>query len=168
MKDPVSVYIRPLRVEDAQTSFRWRNNPEVWKYTGSRPDRHITPEIETEWIIRVSADPTTARFAICIRGTDAYIGNVQLTEIDAGRGSAVFHIFIGEPEYWGRGIATQATRLLLEHARVALGLKRVILWVNPTNRAAVAVYRKCGFKTSPTDEQQMEIIFDETKRQGIE
>ena len=160
MSAPLDIYIRPLRVEDALVSCAWRNNPEVWKYTGSRPDCHITPEIETEWIIRVIADPTSARFAICIRGTDAYIGNVQLTEIDTKSASAVFHIFIGEPEFWGRGVATQATRLLLAHARERLGIKRIRLSVNPKHEAAIAVYRKCGFTSSASDPTQMEIHLD--------
>ena len=37
------VLIRPLEVSDALTSYKWRNDPEIWKYTGSRPDMEITP-----------------------------------------------------------------------------------------------------------------------------
>ncbi len=137
------IYIRPLRREDALTSFKWRNDPEIWQYTGKRPTKLITPEIELEWIDKVLIDTTACRFAICLLKNDQYIGNVQLTNIDDT--SARFHIFIGDKKFWGMGIATQATKLLIEHARTTLNLSYLKLWVNPQNYAAIKVYLKCGF-----------------------
>ena len=138
-----NIYIRPLRREDALISYKWRNDPDIWVYTGRRPDRTITPEIELEWIERVLRDPSSRRFAICLKDGDIYIGNVQLTDIE--KGMANFHIFIGAKEYWGKGIATEATRHLLKYAKDELKLKKLHLWVNPLNKAAVKVYLKCGF-----------------------
>jgi RimJ/RimL family protein N-acetyltransferase len=137
------VYIRPLQESDALISYHWRNDPEIWKYTGHRPDRIITPEIELNWIKQVLSNPTTKRFAICLREDNKYIGNVQLTDIN--NGVAHFHIFIGEKQCWGKGIATQATRLLIEYAKNELCLKELYLWVNEKNKAAIQVYLKCGF-----------------------
>ena len=137
------IYIRPLRREDAMTSYKWRNDAEIWKYTGHRPDRIITPEIELAWIDKVLADKSSRRFAICLRENDRYIGNVQLTDIRDD--CAAFHIFIGAKEFWGRGAATAATEQLIEFAANELKLKMLKLWVNPLNIAAQKVYLKCGF-----------------------
>ena len=42
----MEIYIRPLRIEDALISYKWRNICEIWALTGSRPDIEITPELE--------------------------------------------------------------------------------------------------------------------------
>ena len=90
------VFIRPLTIQDALVSYRWRNDPEVWKFTGSRPDRYITQEIEIEWAKKVLQDKSSHRFAICVQEEQAvhYVGNIQLTDITAQEGQ--YHIFIGD------------------------------------------------------------------------
>jgi len=140
----MNVYLRPLRESDALTSWHWRNNPEIWTYTGSIPDQYITEEIEIEWIRRVLKDETTKRFAICITDTDEYIGNVQLTNIE--NDAAQFHIFIGNQSYWGKGVSTLATNLLLAFVRSNLQLNKIYLYVSKENVAAIRSYEKNGFK----------------------
>lgn len=144
MNDPVDIYLRPLCREDALSSYRWRNDPEVWRYTGSRPNRVITPEIELNWIDKVLADSSSRRFAICLMEGDKYIGNVQLTDIKDG--CAEFHIFIGERSEWHKGIGSLATRKMLQIAKNEFGLKKLKLWVNIKNVAAVKAYKKNGFR----------------------
>jgi diamine N-acetyltransferase len=144
----MNIFIRPLQESDALISYKWRNDPDVWVLMGSRPDRQITQEIELEWIRHVLSDKTTKRFAICVAGPDEYIGNVQLTGISADE--AEFHIFIGEKSYWGKGVSTQATGMILKYAFNELHLKRVSLTVNKENIAAIKSYEKNGFKTVST------------------
>jgi len=139
----VSVYLRPLREIDAHTSWRWRNDPNIWAFTGSRPDKQITEEMELEWICRVLSDESSKRYAICLSDTDEYIGNVQLTDIKDG--AAEFHIFIGEPTYWGKGIGKTATRELLKYAFFKLNLDTVYLVVKKENVGAIQVYLNSGF-----------------------
>lgn len=141
----MNVYIRPLRESDASTSWRWRNDPDIWTYTGSRPDQYITEEIEFDWIRRVLKDRTSKRFAICITDTHEYIGNVQLTDIE--NNSAQLHIFIGNKSCWGKGVSTAATKLILDFARNKLHLKRIYLAVDNQNISAIRSYKKNGFKT---------------------
>jgi len=137
------IYIRPLAEDDANLSYKWRNDSEVWKYTGSRPAREITAAQEREWIREVLSRPSEKRFAICLIGTDEYIGNVQLTGIT--KNEAEFHIFIGAKKYWGRGYGTAATRLGLDFAFESLNLKRVLLEVKKSNVSAIRAYEKAGF-----------------------
>ncbi len=44
------IYIRPLQESDALLSCIGRNNPDIWKYTRSKPNKYITPKIEMELI----------------------------------------------------------------------------------------------------------------------
>lgn len=138
-----AVYIRPLVLDDAKTSYKWRNDADIWKYTEYRPDRHISPEMEEEWLKSKLTKINEKRFAICLEENDRYIGNVQLLEIE--KGNASYHIFIGERDFWGKGISQKATKLILSYAFSELNLENVLLEVNPLNVAALTVYGKIGF-----------------------
>ncbi len=127
---------------DHLVAYKWRNNPEVWKFTGSRPDIYVTEEIEEEWLRRVLQQKDAMRYAICISGTDEYIGNVTLTDI--GDGKAEFHTHIGEVKYWGKGISTKATKMMLQKGFDS-GLEEIYLYVHKDNKQAINVYLKCGF-----------------------
>ena len=74
------VLIRPLAFKDAGVSYVWRNDPEIWEYTGKRPDRIITREMEEAWIKKVLSEDDSCRFAIEADGK--YIGNIQITNIE--------------------------------------------------------------------------------------
>ena len=46
--------------------------------------------------------------------------------------------------YWGRGLATEAAREVLRHAREDLGRARLVAFIDPRNRASVRVAEKAG------------------------
>jgi RimJ/RimL family protein N-acetyltransferase len=139
----MKVKIRPLQAEDAAISYKWRNNPEIWKYTESKPDRNITYEIELNWLRDVLKRPDEKRFAICVGDNNQYIGNVQLTNINEK--TAQFHVFIGEIGYHGKGVGTKSTLLILVYAFSVLNLESIYLFVNKKNISAIKLYEKCGF-----------------------
>ncbi len=142
----MEIKIRPLVENDAHTSYLWRNIPEIWRLTGSRPDRKITVEDELAWINKAVVEEDSKRFAII--ADDIYIGNTYLTGID--HDSAELHIFIGNKEYWGKGVASQAIRKLLAYAEEVLKIKTINLSVNKNHKAAIHLYKKLGFSPSGT------------------
>ncbi|MBR4632946.1 MAG: GNAT family N-acetyltransferase [Elusimicrobia bacterium] len=137
----MKITIRPLCVEDALTSYKWRNNPNIWRYTLNKPNMEITPEIETEWIKKVLNNKNEKRFAIISDGK--YVGNVYLTNIE--KGTAKYHIFIGEESFWGKGIATEVLKQILAFAKNELKLKTIYFNPNTNNLAAIKILRKMGF-----------------------
>lgn len=144
----MQIKIRPLEVSDAKTSYVWRNDPDVWKYTGSRPDRIISVDDETKWIKKVIADDTSRRFAILSDGT--YVGNIYLTDITEDE--AQYHVFIGDKRYWGKGIAGEASRQIITYATKNLPIKKIYLKVRVDNMAARHVYVKLGFQDEGEEE----------------
>ena len=137
----MQVTIRPLEEQDAYTSDQWRNDPEVFKYTGNTYDHEITIDSELGWIRKVIANPNDYRCAII--ADDVYVGNIYLTDIDEE--TAEYHIFLGNKDYWGKGVAKQASCLLLDYAFSVLNLKSVHLSVKKENNAAFKLYNKLGF-----------------------
>jgi len=138
------VYIRPLRLEDAQMSYQWRNNPKIWRHTCSKPDRHITVEMEAESLARILTREDEKRFAICLSDNGAYIGNIFYTDIRDGE--AQLHLFIGEQRLCGKGRAYSAVCQILDYGFNALKLETVYALVKEENLAAKALGRRAGFK----------------------
>lgn len=152
------IFLRPLVLKDAETSYHWRNNPEIWKYTKFNPSKAITLEMEQQWLASCLKHKDQKRYAICLTGSGTYIGNIQL--LDINKKKAVFHLFIGEPSYWGKGIGKEATRLLLDYAFSVLGLEFVELEVDKENLAAVRIYTSWGFRdTESTSSFNRMMIF---------
>jgi ribosomal-protein-alanine N-acetyltransferase len=47
-------------------------------------------------------------------------------------------------KYWGKGLATEAGKVMLNYAFDTIGLNKVVAVVNPENRASVKVIEKLG------------------------
>jgi diamine N-acetyltransferase len=139
----ISVYIRPLVLEDAQTSYLWRNDPKVWTFTNFKATQRITPKMEAAWLQSNLNRPDQIRFAICLKELDTYVGNIQLLDIQDKR--AELHLFIGNKIYWGKGIGYQATMLILKYAFFFKNLDSLYLRVHPANIPALSIYEKAGF-----------------------
>lgn len=143
----MDVCIRPLTLEDAKVSYKWRNDPEIWKYTGRRPTTEITQEIELEWAKTVLQREDEYRFAIISRegSKDTYIGNAHLAGVNRVKGIGHYNIFIGEKRYWGKGCAKKATELILGYALNELELRQIDVEVAIENTPVVKLCEKCGF-----------------------
>lgn len=136
------IKIRTLVESDAYTSYRWRNDPEVFKYTGNTYQHEITLNTELDWIRRVIANVNDFRCAIIV--DDIYVGNVYLTNISEGK--AWFHIFIGDRMFWGKGVAKRASQLMFEYARTNLKLNTIQLSAHVNNISAIKLYKSLGFE----------------------
>lgn len=141
-----SIYLRPLGREDAgETYLGWLNDPEVTRYleTGAFP----TTLAELERYCEGLADQRDqVMLAIVDRETDSHIGNIKLGPINWIHRRATLGILVGDRRFWGRGVGTEATRLMVEYAFDRLGLNRVDLGVHAEHAAAVRVYERIGFK----------------------
>ena len=138
----MEVIIRDLRVEDAEVSWKWRNDPEVWKNTKISWTDYVTKEVEEAWIKDVISRKDEKRFAICVveAGIQKYVGNACLNNIT--QDDAEYHIFIGNKEYWNKGVGQKTQQLVDEYARNVLHLKRLYAWVKIINKASLAVLAK--------------------------
>lgn len=138
----MKVEIRPLREEDAYVSYKWRNDSLVFKYTCNTYDHEITLESELTWIRRVMNNPNDYRCAIAADGV--YVGNIYLTDI--ANKEANYHIFIGDRNYWGKGVAKEASQLLIKYGFEILHLDRINLQMRPENISAYHLYLNLGFE----------------------
>lgn len=73
------------------------------------------------------------------------IGTAALHMIDPVARSTRFAIGVFDQSALGRGLGTEATRLILQYAFERMRLHRVDLRVLDFNARAIAAYTKCGF-----------------------
>ena len=90
-------------------------------------------------------------YCCAILADEVYVGNIYLTDI--GGGSATYHIFVGDKNYWGKGIAREASRQIIDYGFNELHLDKIVLEVRKLNERAVKLYRSLGFTPTGSDEE---------------
>lgn len=133
--------------EHAATLARWYSDYGMLRSLGGLPGPHTRERIEglfgSEGLL---GNPANAAFAVYEVGAWEFVGVAGLLHVDhVNRGAELF-VVIGDAQHRGKGYGTEATRLVLDHAFLALGLANVLLWVIATNAAGVRAYEKAGFR----------------------
>ena len=98
--------------------------------------------IREEWK-RSIENPNEIAFLVYVE--EEFIGTVGLYAINWVARTADFRIFLGDKGCWGKGLGTEATKLVLDYAFNKLNLQMIGLGVNTANKAAYRVYEKAGF-----------------------
>jgi len=135
--------LRPFTESDADRIWQLIQDPEVVRFT-FEPSTELTPERLRSWYATRADQPDRLDLAVTDPATGELLGEVVLHEWDPTARSCTFRTLIG-PRGRGRGIGTEATRLIVGHAFEQLGLHRIQLEVYGHNHRARRVYEKVGF-----------------------
>lgn len=138
------VKYRPLKIEDLPYRYKWLNDPEVRKHLGTVVRDGTDMGFHQKWFEGYLKDE--ARKIFLILDGDKAIGQVGLLDINLADKNACLYVLIGEKEYWGKGIGTEAVEYICEYGFKELGLHKVWLDVHAENTRAVKCYKKYGFK----------------------
>lgn len=140
-----TIALGPLRSDLVTTYQRWSNTLQVLR-TVALACRPVTEDVQRDWLDNMLVSNTNAMFTMYERTSVRPIGMVGLHNIDHMNGTADFGIVIGEPDAWGKGFGTEATRLTLAYGFDVLGLHNVLLEVYTHNPAGLKAYERAGFK----------------------
>lgn len=137
------IRLRPVRGDDAPGMWEMVSDPEGRRTSG----RTGTPSREDvdRWCTTVAARDGRIDLAITANGSDEFLGEIVLTDIDTERGSAQLSLVM-RPGYRGRGYGTEAIELVLGLAFDGVGLHRVELDVPSINARAYSLYENIGFR----------------------
>ncbi len=133
-----------LRSEDY---FRWLRDYEVVK-TINRLEyvRPVSFAEVKEYCEKVMRSPSDVFLAIHSREEDRFIGTIRSSRIDRVNRTADVGILIGDREYWGRGIATDAIAALSTYLFERLGMRKLTAGLMRVNPAMLRVFEKLGFR----------------------
>ncbi|WP_406255212.1 GNAT family N-acetyltransferase [Streptomyces chartreusis] len=135
--------LRPFTEADATVMAEIIEDPEVVRFTGEASEEFPMERLRS-WYGSRSGQNDRLDLAVTDRATGELVGEVVLYEWDATARSCTFRTLVG-PRGRGRGIGTEATRLIVGHGFEQLGLHRIQLEAYGHNPRALRVYEKVGF-----------------------
>jgi RimJ/RimL family protein N-acetyltransferase len=158
MPDPAPANSRPIMLRgdlvglgrilrsDVPTMAAWFDDPAYSTHLGNA-GMYLTDEAEAKWYDDSAAfKETSQQFAIVELATGRHVGNCGLFACDPRKQHATLGIGIGDPAARGRGLGTEAVRLLCEYGFYFRNLWHIGLAVAAFNEAGIRAYRKAGFR----------------------
>ncbi|MFC9702395.1 GNAT family N-acetyltransferase [Streptomyces sp. NPDC056943] len=136
------VVLRPVTEDDVPALLPLYEDAEVMRLTGCHT--HFEEPALRKWYASRGAQDDRLDLAVVERATGRVVGEAVLNEWDEENESCSFRI-VFVPDAVGRGLGTEATRLIVGHGFEALGLHRISLEVYAFNPRARRAYEKAGF-----------------------
>ena len=138
-----NIVLRPWQKQDAQELASVANNKNIWNNVRDALPSPYTVMDALQWIAHVNDQNPVVHFAIVYKGRIAgSIGCVP--KEDVARKTIEIGYFVGEP-YWGKGIATEAVRLLVDFIVTRMDVIRIYAQVFAGNQSSMKVLQKNGF-----------------------
>ncbi len=139
------VYIRIIRVEDAQLVLQWENDKENWRFSENDGEYIL---LDILHLIDTMSDIPKAgqvRYIICEKETDKQLGTVDLFAIDFENGTAEVGVLVADRDYRQRGIAKESV-ILVEDVAKGLGVNEIFAKVQNDNLPSVKLFEAVGYK----------------------
>jgi RimJ/RimL family protein N-acetyltransferase len=154
------VVLRGMERDDLKLMHKWMNDGEVMELARSKPD-NIAPmeSIEKEFEQDLKGEnPHRRTFIVVEKRTGRPVGWAMLRWWRTFSTTADLGLVIAEKNLRGKGLGTEATRLLVDLAFNQHNMHKAALFTRADNKAAVRAVTKCGFKMEGRHRE--EIYFD--------
>ena len=138
------VNLREIDDVDTTNIVKWRNSIDVLKNFFIQDT--LTEEQHQFWLNNKVRTGLVAQFIIIDNETDTPVGTTFLRDIDQNNSKAEFGIFIGEASARGKGLGSEACKLITDFGFDQLLLNRIYLRVFAHNNKAIKSYENAGFK----------------------
>ncbi len=139
----VQIYLRPICDADTDRVVKWRNDKNVVKNFIYRIP--ISREAHLDWLKNKVEQGNVHQFVICRNADEIPLGSVYLQNFEEEHKKAEEGIFLGEEQAYGKGIGTEAAKLILKYAFEQLQLHKVVARVLAYNQASVRMHEKAGY-----------------------
>lgn len=147
------IFLRRLTEEDATQEYvNWMNDPEINQYLESR---FYSQTIEsTKAFIRSVSNDNNYQFGIFIKESGKHIGNIKIGSINHFHRFADIGFLIGDKDSWGKGIATEAIKLVSEFAFKTLKLHKLWGGAYSPNKGSAKAFLKNGYQQEGAKKNQ--------------
>jgi ribosomal-protein-alanine N-acetyltransferase len=128
--------------------------PEVTRFTNwpEAPNRART-ERYMRWMAKLLGSGKGCAWIIEDRRSSALIGAIRFNRFDKKWKLGVLG-YEAHPDFWGRGLMTEAVRAVAASGHRTFGLNRIEAWTLPGNPASDRVLEKAGFRYEGTLRQR--------------
>ncbi len=154
--------LRPWQESDAESLYRYAQNPNIGPISGWQP--HTSIEDSREIIKNVLSAAET--YAVVLKETGEVVGSIGLMTADTVHSAEMAEdecevgYWIGEP-FWGQGLIPEAVRELLRHAFEDLHFTAAWCGYYDGNKKSKRVQEKCGFVYHHTEHNKPVPLMDD-------
>ena len=139
--------IGPIRADLAEHYWRWEQEiPTIVGYNRQTPQ---PLDVTQDLMIRNYSDTSDRQLRFTVYETTSQHAptpvGLALVYLDPMRRTGEYVIALGEPESRGKGVGSDATRLVLDYAFHVTNLRCVYLTVLEPNSGAIMAYERAGF-----------------------
>jgi len=143
--DTGRLLLRRFTADDLDAFYQLGSQPEVIRYAQATPlaSREQALEFMRAAPFHDYATYGYGRLACVWKATGEVIGFSGIKYVPEIEDNELGYRFL--PEFWGRGLATEAGEASIDFARSKLRLERLVAMVHPDNVASARVVTKLGF-----------------------
>ncbi|MBP2079541.1 GNAT family N-acetyltransferase [Oceanobacillus polygoni] len=146
-----NIMVRPLQENDNYLLVRWLSNPAVLEFYEGRDKPFDLEKVNKDFYNRHDGvDRCIVVYEVIAIGYIQFyqVNNKTSTIHDYSQEEITYGMdqFIGEPEYWNKGIGTLLVLSMVDYLLEKKQAHRVIMDPQRTNLRAIRCYEKCGFK----------------------
>ena len=135
------ILLTPLNLEHLDKYFCWQNDEDIRTYFGnSIPiSKAAVKDLVT------NTNNSTINFEIWHIKDKKPIGMAKISSINWIRRKCSIGGLIGEKSYWGQGLATELTQLLVDYIFGELNLNKVVALIYSPNIGSIKCAERLGF-----------------------
>ena len=138
--------LRRFVESDAEAMFQnWASSAENLTYVtwDPHPDVEVTRKSIRNWVASY-ANPNYYKWDICLKGNpEQVIGDISIVEMNEDYSSCEIGYILGK-HYWGRGMMTEALKVVLDFCFIQAGFQEVRARYVSLNPASGRVMEKAG------------------------
>ncbi len=142
--DPVELHtprltIRPMTREDGRELYQYLSLDEAVRY------EPYEAQSEEECIhLALAREKSGGFWAVCLDGR--MIGNLYFSRMTERLPGTWEMGYIFNPDFWGKGYATEAARAWMEYAFTTLKIRRILCFCDPENTRSWRVMERLGMR----------------------
>jgi len=152
--DTERLQMREFTLDDVDAVYEFSTNTDVTRFTGDEGEvknkKDAENLIKSIWLAEYEKYGY-ARYALIHKGDQKVIGFCGVKYIPEFDLPDIGYRML--PEYWGKGLGTEAVRAALKYARTELGLNKIIGEVVKENTASNKLLLKVGLRLVDTYEK---------------
>ncbi|WEG14932.1 GNAT family protein [Pullulanibacillus sp. KACC 23026] len=137
------LHLREFKEDDWVAVHQYASQDIVCRYQTWGPNREEDSKAFVNQVMSAAIQEPRTRFAFAIIYDSSMIGAGELTIRDSINKAGEMG-YIVNPNYWGKGIATEAAKLLIHYGFETLQLHRIYATCDPRNIGSAKVLKKVG------------------------
>ncbi|MGE7113405.1 GNAT family N-acetyltransferase [Lysinibacillus sp. NPDC047702] len=143
--DTKRLYLRKMKIEDANNLFQIWSDPDVTKYMNIINLTDVKQAQEMITILdQLAKEQKGIRYSIIEKTSQKIIGSCGFNSFDEENNTAEIGYELGKA-YWGKGFAQESITALIHYAFTALHIKKIEAKVEPANKNSIKVLEKLKF-----------------------